>query len=216
MTEVDPTIYSSRNEFSHDSLDVDQLATTPHEQFQRWLNDALEKKVREPNAFVLSTVDANYQPHARVLYIREFSDAGLVFYTNYASQKGRELDENNRAAITFFWAELERQVRISGKIEKVPSAQSDAYFNSRPRGSQIGAWASEQSTSIASRKVLEERVAEFTKQFEGKAVPRPPHWGGYLLVLDEVEFWQGRPSRLHDRVRYKQVDNAWEWKRLAP
>ncbi|MFP4905134.1 pyridoxamine 5'-phosphate oxidase, partial [Paraburkholderia sp. BR14261] len=171
----------------------------------------------EPNAMTVATVDAQGRPAARILLIKGVDERGFVFFTNYESRKGRELSANPHAALLFHWVELERQVRIEGKVELTSAEESDAYFNSRPLGSRIGAWASEQSTVIANRETLEAREREVAAQY-GETPPRPPHWGGYRLVPEAIEFWQGRPSRLHDRIRYtrESANVAWRIERLAP
>ena len=182
-----------------------------------WLEEAIQAEVAEPTAMVLSTVNAKGRPSARVVLLKDVSEQGLSFYTNYNSRKGRELDENPFAAVTIFWPALERQVRIEGKVVKLPPEASDTYFHSRPKGSQIGAWASPQSQEIESREALEEEDRKHTEQFKSaEVIPRPPHWGGYQLQPDRIEFWQGRPNRLHDRIVYEQQLNNWQIKRLAP
>ena len=181
-----------------------------------WFEAALGAGVPEPNAMHVSTVTADGRPDGRIVLIKDVSDAGFVFYSNYESRKGRQLTERPFAALTFFYPELERQIRIEGRVEKVSADESDAYFNSRPRGSQIGAWVSEQSSVIESRDVLGNRQRELEAQFDGQPVPRPPHWGGFRVVPDAVEFWQGRPSRLHDRIRYRKEGDNWIIERLSP
>jgi len=193
--------------------DVDQ---NPVAQFGKWFKEAIDSKLVEPNVMTLATADLSGKPTARILLLKGFDDNGFVFYTNYASNKGRQLDENPQAAMVFFWAELERQVRIEGTITKVSAEESTAYFHSRPKGSQIGASASPQSTVIPNREVLEAKVEELSAAFEEKEVPRPEHWGGYILKPAHIEFWQGRSSRLHDRITYTQENNVWTIKRLAP
>ncbi|MFK8044270.1 MAG: pyridoxamine 5'-phosphate oxidase [Crocinitomicaceae bacterium] len=183
--------------------------------FQKWYQAAHEKQVPSPHAMVISTVNASGQPSSRVVYMKEVLEEGFVFYTNYKSRKGRDLLENQSISALFFWEETEQQVRIEGSVQKVDSAISDDYFASRPRVSQIGAWASEQSTEIDSRAELENRVAEFEQKFPNE-VPRPPHWGGYLIVPQYFEFWQGRLGRLHDRICYAKTKNKYQISRICP
>ena len=205
-----------RENYTKGSLDVKDVATTPIEQFQEWFDEAVASQLLEPNAFLLSTVSNENKPSTRVLLLKGL-DNGFTFYTNYLSRKGTELAENPNACITFFWAELERQVRIEGLIEKVSAEESDTYFHSRPRGSQIGAWVSNQSMVIEHREILEEREKHLIEKFGNEPIPRPPHWGGYRLVPNYIEFWQGRPSRLHDRIAYTLLENGdWKIDRLSP
>ncbi|WP_322042669.1 pyridoxamine 5'-phosphate oxidase [Paraburkholderia sp. J67] len=208
-----------RKNYSLGSLDAADVDADPIRQFQTWLAQALDAQLPEPNAMTVATVDAEGRPAARILLIKGVDERGFVFFTNYDSRKGHELTANPHAALLFHWIELERQVRIEGRVEKTSDAESDAYFQSRPLGSRIGAWASEQSAVIESRAQLEAREREISAQY-GEAPPRPPHWGGYRLVPSAIEFWQGRPSRLHDRIRYTrdsaQAGSAWRIERLAP
>ncbi|HKT93392.1 MAG TPA: pyridoxamine 5'-phosphate oxidase [Paraburkholderia sp.] len=206
-----------RKTYSLGSLDAADVDPDPIRQFQTWFAQALDAKLPEPNAMTVATVDEQGRPAARILLIKGVDERGFVFFTNYESRKGRELSANPHAALLFHWIELERQVRIEGKVELTSAEESDAYFNSRPLGSRIGAWASEQSTVIANREMLEAREREIVAQY-GEAPPRPPHWGGYRLVPEAIEFWQGRPSRLHDRIRYarESASAAWKIERLAP
>lgn len=210
-----------RKEYSQQGLNENELPpSSPFELFHSWLNDACQAKVLEPNAMCVSTCVDN-KPSSRFVLLKAFDDKGFVFYTNYNSRKGRQLVENPNACITFWWGELERQVRIEGVVEKVSEAESDTYFNSRPRGSQLGAWSSNQSTEIEGRTVLEEQEKRVIEKFENVPnVPRPPHWGGFRLVPTYIEFWKGRQSRLHDRIVYecdsKDNDNSWSRKRLQP
>ena len=187
-------------------------------QFRVWLDEALAAQVEEPTAFTISTVGSGGQPSARVVLLKGLPDeARFLFYTNYDSQKGRELLAQPLAALTFFWPGLERQVRVEGRIEKAAPELSTAYFQSRPRASQVGAWASPQSQVIGSREELERREAEVAARFDaGQPLPRPEHWGGFVLVPHRVEFWQGRPSRLHDRIVYERAGQGWKLSRLAP
>lgn len=185
-------------------------------QFRQWFDEALRAGVPEPNAMYLSTVGPDHRPSGRIVLLKDLDLSGFVFFTNYHSRKGHQLDAHPYAALTFFWVELERQVRIEGYIEKVAERESDEYFASRPRGSQLGAWVSSQSEVIAGREVLLEKQEFYEKQFEGREVPRPPHWGGYRLVPAYLEFWQGRPSRLHDRLAYTRQEGTWTLERLSP
>ncbi|WP_162053878.1 pyridoxamine 5'-phosphate oxidase [Pontibacter pamirensis] len=206
-----------RNNYSRQALSEESVSTDPIKQFQAWLEEAIQAKAEEPTAMVLSTVDASGKPSARVVLLKDVSAQGLSFFTNYDSRKGLELKENPFASITFFWPALERQVRIEGKVVKVAPEVSDNYFHSRPKGSQIGAWASPQSQEVKSRKILEEADKKLTEQYAtADLIPRPPHWGGYQLQPERMEFWQGRPNRLHDRIVYKQQESNWNIKRLAP
>ena len=205
-----------RKDYALNGLDRADVLPDPIGQFRMWFEAALGAGVPEPNAMHVSTVTADGRPDGRIVLIKDVSDAGFVFYSNYESRKGRQLTERPFAALTFFYPELERQIRIEGRVEKVSTDESDAYFNSRPRGSQIGAWVSEQSSVIESRDVLGNRQRELEAQFDGQPVPRPPHWGGFRVVPDAVEFWQGRPSRLHDRIRYRKEGDNWIIERLSP
>jgi pyridoxamine 5'-phosphate oxidase len=207
-------IIHHRKSYEKHSLEVEDLKATPHEMLEFWLSEVEE--LHDYNAMVVSSVDASGQPHSRVVLLRGVNEDGLKFYTNYSSNKGQELEQNNKVALNFFWPTVERQVRVEGELHKLSDAESDAYFNSRPRESQIGAWVSPQSSTIESREVLNERFREFTDKFEGHAVPRPAHWGGYLIRAKNYEFWQGRPNRLHDRLSYKLVDGVWTIGRMAP
>ena len=195
---------------------MDAPLADPLKQFSDWFERAQKTIIDKPNAMTLSTCDGSGRPSARIVLLSSFSDHGFVFHTNYLSDKGRQMDSNDQVSLLFWWDELGYQVRIQGKVEKTSAADSDAYFAGRPRGSQIGAWASEQSRSIQDRKVLDQRVIDFTEQFHGKPVPRPPHWGGYIVRPDYFEFWLNRDDRLHDRFAYKLSEGGWVWSRLAP
>jgi pyridoxamine 5'-phosphate oxidase len=207
-------IVHHRKSYEKHSLEVEDLKATPHEMLEFWLSEVEE--LHDFNAMVVSSVDASGQPHSRVVLLRGVNEDGLKFYTNYSSNKGQELELNNKVALNFFWPTVERQVRVEGELHKLSDAESDAYFNSRPRESQIGAWVSPQSATIDSREVLNERFREFTNKFEGHPVPRPAHWGGYIIRPKYFEFWQGRPNRLHDRLTYSLVEGNWSIGRMAP
>lgn len=185
---------------------------------EKWLAEALaNEEVLDPNAFVLSTLDLDGFPTGRIVLLRSVEAESLVFFTNYLSHKGRELERHNKASATFFWPAMERQIRVAGTVERISEEASDAYFQSRPRGSQIGAWASKQSESVNGRFELEKAVADFEAEYEGKEIPRPPHWGGYAIKVEKIEFWQGRNSRLHDRILFqKEPSGAWKKSRLNP
>ena len=202
---------------SYEKAELSEQAShaDPLQQFGQWLNEALQAQVPEPNAMTLATVGSDMRPSTRVVLIKGYDARGIVWYTNYDSRKGQELAGNPFAALQFHWVELERVVRIEGRVERVSEAESDAYFHSRPLDSRIGAWASPQSQVIDSRTVLVTQAAKYGAQFLLQP-PRPPHWGGYRLVPDRWEFWQGRKSRLHDRLRYRQEGQAWVRERLAP
>jgi len=207
-------IVHHRKSYEKHSLEVEDLKAAPHEMLEFWLSEVEE--LHDYNAMVVSSVDASGQPHSRVVLLRGVNEDGLKFYTNYTSNKGMELEQNNKVALNFFWPSVERQVRVEGELHKLTDAESDAYFNSRPRESQIGAWVSPQSSIIESREVLNERFREFTNKFEGQSVPRPSNWGGYLIRPKYFEFWQGRPNRLHDRLTYSLVEGNWSIGRMAP
>jgi pyridoxamine 5'-phosphate oxidase len=204
-----------RKSYEKAELSEDASAADPLKQFERWLNEAIHSEVPEPNAMTLATVASNMRPSTRVVLIKGYDERGIVWYTNYDSRKGQELAGNPFAALQFHWVELERVVRIEGRMEKISAAESDAYFHSRPLDSRIGAWASPQSQVIDGRTVLVTNAAKYAAQFMLNP-PRPPHWGGYRLVPDEWQFWQGRKSRLHDRLRYRLNEGDWIRERLAP
>lgn len=212
---MDRNIADLRKSYERAELDEAASAALPLAQFSAWLDQALQAQLPEPNAMTVATVGPDGRPSTRIVLIKGYDERGIVWYTNYHSRKGRELEGNPFAALQFHWVELERVVRIEGRVEKVDPAQSDDYFRSRPLDSRIGAWASPQSQVIPSRAVLVANAARYGAQFALNP-PRPPHWGGYRLVPDRWEFWQGRRSRLHDRLCYRLVDGTWTKERLAP
>ncbi|MGE3728188.1 MAG: pyridoxamine 5'-phosphate oxidase [Candidatus Sericytochromatia bacterium] len=209
-------IQGLRKEYRQASLNEGDLLADPFLQFKHWFEQALSAQLPEPNAMILSTVSASGAPSSRTVLLKELDPQGFVFFSNYASRKGREVDANPQVCLLFYWPELERQIRIEGPIEKIAEADSDAYFASRPRGSQLGAWASMQSARLNSREELEQVLQRLEQDYVGKDIPRPPHWGGYRVVPEAVEFWQGRPSRLHDRLLYRQQGQTWSISRLSP
>jgi pyridoxamine 5'-phosphate oxidase len=210
------SIADLRTEYKRASLSESDVHPDPIQQFAKWFGEAMSAEVPEANAMSVSTVGSNGRPSSRILLIKEFDHRGFVWFTNYDSRKGQELNENQYAALLFHWIPLERQVRIEGRVERIADADSDRYFQSRPLGSRIGALASAQSRPVASREELEAQYAQIEQQY-GEHPPRPAHWGGYRLVPDYIEFWQGRPSRLHDRIAYRlQADGSWQRQRLQP
>lgn len=204
-----------RKDYKLASLDEGDVAASPLAQFDKWFKEALKAELPEPNAMTLATCDAQARPSARIVLIKDYDERGFVYFTNYESHKAQDLAANNRAALLFFWPELERQIRIQGRVEKISAADSDDYYRSRPLASRIGAWASPQSQVISSRTTLEARVAAFEAEY-GDNPPRPSHWGGYRVVPQVMEFWQGRRSRLHDRIQYRLNNGVWKIERLAP
>lgn len=205
-----------RRDFAKEELNESTIAENPIQQFSTWFEQALSADLLDPNAMTLSTVNKEGVPSSRIVLLKGVDEQGFRFYTNYKSKKGTELAENPNAALCFYWAALERQVRIEGKVQKLSHDQSEIYFHKRPRLSQLGAWASQQSSKVASRQELESRFDEVKERFEGKEVPLPDFWGGYRLIPDRIEFWQGRRGRLHDRICYKRKNDDWEVFRLSP
>lgn len=205
-----------RTEYKQRQLSEADVAATPHQQFEIWWQEVINSNIEEPNAMTLSTVSADGQPSSRIVLLKGFDSNGLVFFTNYKSRKGREIAANNRVSLLFFWKELERQIRIDGIAEKIDAGQSDSYFLSRPTGSQIGAWASPQSEPVENREALDRLVNDMEQKFTDETLTRPDHWGGYIVKPARIEFWQGRPNRLHDRIEYSGNRNEWKVQRLAP
>lgn len=205
-----------RRDFSGKPLEEGSVDKDPLEQYAIWFEEAVDAQLLDPYAMSLTTVSSEGQPSTRIVYMRGINAGGFIFYTNYNSSKGKDLEVNNKVALNFFWGELERQIRVEGVALKISASDSDAYFENRPRESQIGAWASSQSEEIFDRKQLEEQVAFYTEKFKGVKIPRPEHWGGYIVMPSLVEFWQGRPSRLHDRIVYTKSGNDWKRSRISP
>lgn len=215
---MDPKeIQNIRNEYHSTSLAENEANADPIKQFDKWFNEALEARQHEPTAMTLATATHDGRPSARIVLMKGFDNNGFVFYTNYLSRKGKEIAKNPLGALLFFWDSMERQVRIEGTIEKVSKEESERYFHSRPKGSQVGAIISPQSQEIPNRDMLEQKWQETETQYADKDIPKPSYWGGYILKPRMIEFWQGRPSRLHDRILYKKIDNNnWKKVRLAP
>lgn len=211
------SISDIRRDYMLKSFDESHAAVNPFDQFKEWWEEATSADIDEVNAMTLATVDGNGKPAARIVLLKGYTHDGFVFFTNYESAKGRDLAINPNAALLFFWKELERQIRIEGTVEKIEPADSDAYFHSRPAGSRIGAWVSPQSKVIPDRAFLENNYNELVKKYpDENAVPRPPHWGGFIVKPESFEFWQGRSSRLHDRIKYSKTQDGWNRERLAP
>lgn len=211
-----PSIADIRKEYKMQTLLESDVDADPVLQFGKWWDEAVRSDIDELNAMTLATATADGIPSARIVLLKEYNHEGFVFFTNYKSRKGNELEENPQACLVFFWKELERQVRVCGPVKKISASASDAYFSSRPKESQLGAWASEQSTVIGERAVIEKRSAQYREQFANDNIPRPDWWGGYLVKPQIIEFWQGRPGRLHDRIRYSLEKGLWKIERLAP
>lgn len=205
-----------RQDYMLASLDEATAGNDPLAFFRRWFDEAIRAELSEVNAMTLATADANGLPHARIVLLKGLDNAGFSFFTNYDSAKAKDMDACHHAALVFFWKELERQVRIEGTVEKTDTAESDAYFHSRPAGSRIGAWASPQSQVIPDRSVIDDNITRYSQQFSDGDIPRPGHWGGYRVIPQLIEFWQGRSSRLHDRIVFKRTNAGWEKYRLAP
>jgi pyridoxamine 5'-phosphate oxidase len=210
------SIADLRKDYTLQSLNETDVDADPLQQFQVWFEQAVQAQLPEPNAMTLATASPDGIPAARIVLLKALDQQGFTFFTNYNSDKGQQLLENPHAALVFLWTELERQVRIVGRVEKTSVKESDGYFYSRPHGSRLGAWASDQSQVIPNREVLEQRLAELKVQYADQEVPRPPHWGGFRVIPHEIEFWQGRSSRLHDRLRYRLINGAWTIDRLSP
>lgn len=209
-------VNKTRRDYLKKKLNRETAKENPFEQFEIWFAEAIESRIFEPHAVTLATANREGMPSARVVLLRGFDEEGFTFFTNYDSRKGLDLAENPQACLLFYWAEIERQVRLEGLISKVSEEISDSYFATRPRESQIGAWVSPQSERIENREVLERRFAELTVEWEGREIPRPPNWGGYILQPQAFEFWQGRAGRLHDRLLYTKSETSWKIERLAP
>ena len=215
MSDIRKNMRDLRRDFNFGTFDPSQAPADPFQLLKAWLQDAIDLKVKDANAFVLSTVNDGF-PDSRVLLIRDISDQEIHFYTNYQSKKAMDIESNPQVSMNVFWPDLERQIRIHATLSKLSEQLSDDYFKTRPRASQIGAWASSQSQALASREELESRIAHYEQEFEGREVQRPPHWGGYAASPKYLEFWQGRPNRLHDRISYQKTDGAWQTGRLYP
>jgi pyridoxamine 5'-phosphate oxidase len=213
---LNPAISDLRQDYRQAALLETEANSNPIAQFQSWFDAAVAAELPEPNAMTIATATPDGMPSARVVLLKDVDDRGFVFFTNYNSHKGQELMANPQAAIVFLWKELERQVRIQGRVEKIAPAESDAYFYSRPPGSRLGAWASNQSEVVASREVLDQQLADLEAKYANQEIPRPEHWGGFRVMPTMIEFWQGRSSRLHDRLRYRRIGEAWVIDRLSP
>lgn len=210
------SIADIRKDYQLKSLAETEVSKDPFAQFSIWWEEAVQSAIVEVNAMALSTVSPEGRPSSRIVLLKGYNEEGFVFFTNYTSDKGKHIEQNQHVSLLFFWKELERQVRIEGTVAKIAAEESDAYFNSRPVGSRLGAWASPQSQKIADRAILNQELEKITALFHEQEIPRPPHWGGYRVQPTKIEFWQGRSSRLHDRILYEQVDQQWQISRLAP
>ncbi|WP_016951008.1 pyridoxamine 5'-phosphate oxidase [Anabaena sp. PCC 7108] len=214
---MDQSIANLRKDYTLQDLSENQIDLNPFIQFKNWFNQATLAQLPEPNAMTLATSTPDGKPSARMVLLKNFDERGFVLFTNYNSHKGQEIAKNPYGALVFWWAELERQVRIVGTVEKISPEESDGYFEVRPHNSRLGAWASNQSEVISGREVLESQLQEFQRQYANQEVPRPPHWGGFRVIPQEIEFWQGRSSRLHDRLLYTRLnDGSWKIERLSP
>jgi len=205
-----------RKQYTRAGLREADMDPDPIDQFHNWFENAIDADLYEPNAMILATATPEGRPSARTVLLKGYDERGFVFYTNYEGRKADELEANPACALLFYWGELERQVRIEGRAGRLSGSESDIYFASRPRGSRIGAWASEQSRTVASREILEDRVRSLESEYEEREIPRPPFWGGYRVEPDAIEFWQGRENRLHDRLVYRRNGGAWKMERLQP
>lgn len=209
-------IANTRTDYLQATLDEEKAGDNPIVFFKHWYGEATNAMVNEINAMTLATIGEDGKPHARIVLLKAVDDDGFVFFTNYESRKGKDIAANPCAALVFFWNELERQVRIEGRVEKISEEESTAYFETRPEGSRVGAWSSPQSKVIENREILEESYNYFAEKFKGGSIPKPPHWGGYRVIAERVEFWQGRSSRMHDRIQFSLENTVWNKSRLAP
>jgi pyridoxamine-phosphate oxidase len=209
--------HQERREYQYSGLSREQLQASPFSQFTQWMDEAMQAKLMDPTAMSVATVDANGQPHSRIVLLKDFNHNGFVFYTHYESDKGQQIIENPKASLLFFWPELDRQIRIEGVLSKTSIAESETYFHSRPKESQLAAYSSSQSHEVSSRAALETAFADNAERFANRKVPHPAHWGGYRLTAHKFEFWQGRPNRLHDRFSYSlETEDTWHTSRLSP
>jgi len=216
MSEISDKIAQLRQEYSAEPLTKDSVNESPFKQFENWFEEALNTEILEPNAMTLATATKIGMPSARTVLLKHFDDKGFTFFTNYGSTKAKEIEENPYASLLFTWLPLQRQIKIQGRVEKISTADSLKYFLSRPEGSQLGAWVSQQSSVISSRSILMSKLEEVKQKFKNKEVPLPSFWGGFKVIPTKIEFWQGQPSRLHDRIQFKIVDKKWKIERLSP
>lgn len=218
MSDIKDQLATLRNDYTGDVLDVSTVSMDPIKQFEKWMGEALFKELPDPNAMILATASKEGQPSIRTVLLKDYSEKGFVFFTNYNSQKGKEIEANPKAAILFFWPKLMRQIKIEGVLEKVSPKESEDYFRTRPVGNQISAWVSQQSTEVKNKQALEEKYIALEEKYKGKEIPYPGFWGGYRLSPNVFEFWQGQANRLHDRIRYELEceECTWKIKRLAP